>query len=171
MVLRSTAFVSLLFLPLSALCQDTSRPALQASASVQQHLVCNTGYSLQQCRLQLTVLKRVLDRYSADRLGDWTWVLVRSDDWKRVKAGIGLDPGSPAFTALVRRQTFIEEALVSPVPGRSAELIQHWSTSIDDLLTLAVTHELGHALCRETGGHQADAYGKLLWAGKELSCR
>jgi hypothetical protein len=54
---------------------------------------------------------------------------------------------------------------------RSAELIKHWSSSIDELLQLAVTHEMGHALCNEEDEHRADANGRVLRAGGKLQCR
>ncbi|MGI8771832.1 MAG: hypothetical protein ACR2JE_10375 [Acidobacteriaceae bacterium] len=138
---------------------------------MQQHFVCNNGYTAALCRTQMDVLREVLGRYPAGDLGEWTWVLVRSEDWKPIKRRLRLDPDSPAFSFLERRETFIEEALVAPVPGRSAELITQWSSSIDDLLTLAITHELGHALCNEADEHKADAYGRLLRAGRLHVCR
>jgi len=119
----------------------------------------------------MEVLRGTLARYPSGTLGEWTWVLVRSQDWKPIKRRLRLDPDSPAFSFLPRRETFIEEALVAPVPGRSAELIVHWSSSIDDLLTLAITHELGHALCNEQDEHKADAYGRLLRTGRLPDCR
>ncbi|MGI8773366.1 MAG: hypothetical protein ACR2JE_18230 [Acidobacteriaceae bacterium] len=118
----------------------------------------------------MEVLRGVLARYPSGTLGEWTWVLVRSGDWKPMKRRLRLDSDSPAFSFLARRETFIEEALVAPVPGRSAELIVHWSSSIDDLLTLAITHELGHALCNEQDEHKADAYGRLLRTGRLPDC-
>jgi hypothetical protein len=69
------------------------------------------------------VLRGVLGRYPSGTLGAWTWVLVRSGDWKPMKRRLRLDPDSSAFSFLPRRETFIEEALIAPVPGRNAELI------------------------------------------------
>ena len=170
MFFRFVSLVSLLLPTANLLSQSLPLPA-EKSAATAQHFVCNTGYTSEQCHLQMAKLKQVLDKYPADRLGEWTWVLIRSQDWKKIKRLTGLDPDSPAFTLLSRRETFFEEALVAPVPERSAQLIQQWSSSIDDLLTLAVTHELGHALCTEKDEHRADASGRLLRAGKEVSCR
>lgn len=143
----------------------------QPVSVVHQHFVCNTGYTKEHCEQQMRALSAVLDRYPARALGEWTWVLVRSEDWKGIKHRIGGEPDSPAFSSLAQRETFFEEALVVPVPARSAELIKHWSSSIDQLLELAVTHELGHALCHEENEYKADAYGQLLRAGKALNCR
>jgi hypothetical protein len=44
-------------------------------------------------------------------LGDWTWILVQSRDWKPILRRVGRDPDSPALTILEKRQTFLEEAL------------------------------------------------------------
>jgi hypothetical protein len=137
----------------------------------QPHFVCNAGYSAELCRRQTGVLRGVLARYPSRALGEWTWVLVRSKDWKPMKRRLRRDPDSPAFTILRARRTFIEEALVAPAPGRSAELIGHWSRSMDDLLALAITHELGHALCDEQDEHKADANGRLLRTGRLPDCR
>jgi hypothetical protein len=136
-----------------------------------QRFVCNVGYSPQQCHLQMEALRRSLETYHAERLGEWTWVLVRSDDWRQLTELRHLDPRSPAFTSLERRETLFEEALVVPVPSRRAELMVHWAKNVDDLLTLAVTHELGHALCRETNEYKADRNGERLRAGQEVVCR
>jgi hypothetical protein len=136
-----------------------------------QHFVCNTGYSAQQCHEQMSVLRPLLDEYGASRLGDWTWVLVKSEDWKGLQRQHRMDPDSPAFTVLDRRVTFFEEALVSPVATRRAELIVQWSLSVDDLLKLAVTHELGHALCNEKNEKKADAYGEELRKGQIVVCK
>lgn len=137
----------------------------------QQHFVCNVGYSIQQCHEQMNLLRPLLTKYGADRLGGWTWVLVKSGDWKSLQQLHGTDPSSPAFSFLSRRQTFFEEALVAPVPGRSAELIREWSSSIDQLLDLTVTHELGHALCNERNERKADAYGQQLRKGETVVCK
>jgi hypothetical protein len=154
----------------AANCQS-SGPSAKPAPGVQPHLVCNAGYSAELCRRQTEVLRGVLARYPTGALGEWTWVLVRSEDWKPMKRRLLRDPDSPAFTVLRDRRTFIEEALVAPVPLRRAELIEHWSRSIDNLLTLAITHELGHALCNEQDEHRADAYGRLLRTGSLPDCR
>jgi len=135
-----------------------------------QHFVCNTGYSARQCHEQMSVLRPLLDKYGAERVGDWTWVLVKSDDWKALQREHGMDPDSPAFTVLDRRVTFFEEALVSPVTTRRMELIRQWSLGMDDLLRLAVTHELGHALCNEKNEKKADIYGEQLRQGQAVQC-
>ncbi len=138
---------------------------------VPQHFVCNTGYTPQQCHEQMSVLRPQLDEYGAARVGDWTWILVKSDDWKQLQRQHKMDPDSPAFTVLDLRETFFEEALVSPVVVRRGELMKQWSLGIDDLLSLAVTHELGHAFCNEKNERKADAYGEQLRKGETVICK
>ena len=47
-----------------------------------QHFICHRGFTAEQCRVRMVVLKRALDRYHADDLGEWSWVLVRTVDWE-----------------------------------------------------------------------------------------
>jgi len=119
----------------------------------------------------MSVLRPLLEKYGAGRLGDWTWVMVKSDDWKALQRGHRMDPDSPAFSVLDRRETFFEEALVSPVTTRRIELVRQWSLGMDDLLNLAITHELGHAFCNEKNERKADAYGEELRRGETVTCR
>jgi hypothetical protein len=143
----------------------------KAPAPAPHHFSCNTGYSQQECHAQMSVLRPLLDKYGASRLSGWTWVLIKSQDWKAIQSVHGMDPDSPAFTVLDRHETFFEEALLTPVPERRVELIRQWSLGMDDLLKLAVTHELGHALCNERNERKADAYGELLREGKDVQCK
>jgi hypothetical protein len=148
-------------------------PETKAGPSVgapAQHFVCNIGYSLSKCQADMAVLKKTLAKYPAAELGEWTWVLVRSADWKDLVMSRGLDPDGPAFTYLPKRKTFIEEALVATVPQRLGELLVGWGMSADDLLDLAVRHELGHALCNETSEAKASRAANTLQEGKALSC-
>ena len=137
---------------------------------VPQHFVCNIGYSLIKCQADMAVLRKTLAKYPVAELGEWTWVLVRSADWKHIVMPRGIDPDSPAFTYLPKRETFIEEALVATVPQRMGELIWRWGMSTDDLLDLAVAHELGHALCKEGSEMKARRAAKALQGGKHPSC-
>lgn len=135
-----------------------------------QRFVCNIGYSLSKCQADMAVLRKTLAKYPAAELGEWTWVLVRSADWKYIVMPRGIDPDSPAFTYLPKRETFIEEALVAIVPQREGELLVRWQMSTDDLLELAVAHELGHVLCNEASEAKASRAAKALQEGKALSC-
>ena len=135
-----------------------------------QHFVCNTGYSLRKCQADMAVLRKTLAKYPAAELGEWTWVLVRSTDWKYIVMPRGIDPDSPAFTYLPKRETFIEEALVAIVPQRAGELILLWQMSTDDLRELAVAHELAHVLCNEANEEKANRAARTLLEGNPLSC-
>ncbi len=135
-----------------------------------QHFVCNTGYSLRKCQVDMAVLRKSLAKYPANELGEWTWVLVRSADWKYIVMPRGIDPDSPAFTYLPKRETFVEEALVAQVPHRAEELIVRWGMSTDVLLELAVAHELTHVLCEEPGEWKTNRAARALLNGKPLSC-
>ena len=88
-----------------------------------QQFVCNTGYKQKECNEETVVLRKALANYPVAQLGNWTWILVRSEDWKAIKLLRGLDPDSPAFTFYPKRETFIEEALVTQVPVRARELL------------------------------------------------
>ena len=132
--------------------------------------VCNTGYSLQRCHEQVAVLWAVLNKYRAYQPEQWTWVLVRSEDWKPIHLARSMDPDSPAFTFLEKRETFIEEALLAVMVQRRVELLNKWGLPFDQLLELAVTHELGHAFCNERDEGPADHFGEALRQGKPAVC-
>ena len=135
-----------------------------------QHFVCNTGYTMEKCIKDIAVLRATLAKYPTAQLGNWTWILVRSDDWKAIVLPRGLDPDSPAFTFYAKRETFIEEALVTQVPVRGRALLLKWSMSMRDLLDFAISHELGHALCNDKDEWNANRVGQLLRDGKAPSC-
>ena len=135
-----------------------------------QKFVCNTGYSQKQCHEDVVVLRKALANYPVAQLGNWTWILVRSENWKAIKLLRGLDPDSPAFTYYPKRETFIEEALVTQVPVRDGELLSKWNMDRMGLLDLAIRHELGHALCNDANERNADRVARLLEQKKEISC-
>ncbi len=135
-----------------------------------QQFVCNTGYTQKLCNEEVLVLRKALANYPMTQLGDWTWILVRSGDWKAILLPRGLDPHSPAFTYCPKRETFIEEALVTQVPERSRELLLKWNMNTRDLLDLAIRHELGHALCNDLNERNANRVARLLEQRKTISC-
>ncbi|MEQ1353369.1 MAG: hypothetical protein ABLT11_05080 [Candidatus Acidiferrum sp.] len=135
-----------------------------------QHFVCNTGYTLEKCRQDVAVLRRALEKYPVEQLGEWTWVLVRSSDWKSILTARGLDRESPAFTYFEGKETFFEEALVTEVPERQEALLVLWGMSMPNLLNFAVAHELGHALCNEKDESKAERVARMLREGKAASC-
>jgi len=93
-------------------------------ASPNFHFICNTGYNERSCNMQLKQLGGVLVGMELAPLGDWTWILVRSQDWKPILRRVGRDPESPAFTILEKPQTFLEEGLFNSDPERSRTLLE-----------------------------------------------
>jgi hypothetical protein len=118
----------------------------------------------------MLVLRKALANYRASDLGEWTWVLVRSEDWKLILLAHKVDPGIPALTVLGARTTFFEEALVAGPSGRVSELMDMWHLGRESLLDLAIRHELGHALCNDASERKADRVAKLLEQKRTISC-
>ena len=150
--------------------------AAQTKASVQkqatnQHFACNVGYTPQECQAASTVVSKVLGRYPVDALGDWTWVLVRNEDWKKILSERKVDPNVPAFTYLSKRETFLDGSLVAGASVHGAELCAIWHMSVEDLLDFAIRHELAHALCNERDESKVDRAAIDLKNGAPLSCR
>jgi len=145
-------------------------PARAQGQATKQHFVCNIGYTSQECAVDMAVLRRTLAKYPLDTLGEWTWVLVRSRDWRRILLDRGFDPNNPAFSYLPARQTFFDGALVAKVSSRGVQLRERWHISVEDLLDLAVRHELGHALCNRRDEAKADYLAAILQGGKLVSC-
>ena len=150
----------------------TSSPATaRVTALSGQEFHCHTGYPLAQCNKDILQLKSVLTRYPLEMLGPWTWVLVRSQDWKPISRMLQLNPHSPAFTSFDTRATFLDEALLFHDPERTSELMTEWQRSMPALLELAVSHELGHAICEEPNEAVADRFGEDLRKGMTPQCR
>lgn len=144
-----------------------TRPATRSPV---QRLVCDAGYPQEMCAQQMPLLRKTLARYPTAQLGDWTWVLVRSQDWKAILLARRLNSDIPAFTYLAKHETFIEEALVSPVPERQRELMLTWGMGRLDLLDFAIRHEMGHALCNDTNERNANRVAELLRSRAPTSC-
>ena len=134
------------------------------------HFHCNTGYIERDCEVQLSRLRRVLGEMDLTGLGEWTWVLVKSEDWAPILRRVGRDQDSPAFTILEKRQTFLEEALFNPRPDRARTLLAKFRVPLDELLPFAVAHELGHALCREVDERRAIDYAAQLRSAGTVPC-
>ena len=159
--------VGLLVASTGSRCSPPNEPATSGSP---QHFVCNTGYTLEKCHKDVAVLRKALEKYPAGQLGEWTWVLVRSSDWKSIQTSRGLDRNSPAFTYYPARETFFEEALVTEVPERRGTLLVSWGMSMENLLNFAIAHELGHALCNEKDEAKAERVARMLREGRPASC-
>jgi hypothetical protein len=131
---------------------------------------CNQAYDRNDCKSDVLTLRRALARYPVDRLGQWQFVLVRSDEWRDLLRALHGDPVSPAFTVLERRTTVLEQALFSASASRNAELLERFRTMGEGLLQLAISHELGHGICGELDEVRADEYGRELRNGKTVAC-
>ena len=93
--------------------------------------------------------KQTLLLYQHYLADNWTWVLVRSDDWPTILEGLNLHPGSPAFSVLAPRQTFLNEVLIDGTVQDRAKVLRTFRVPLDQMLDIAVSHELGHAFCME----------------------
>jgi hypothetical protein len=136
-----------------------------------QHFVCNIGYTPRECQVAMTVLRKTLERYPVEALGTWTWVLVRSEDWKQLLSERRFDSNHPAFSYLPKRETFLDGALIVKTSVRAVELSAVWHMTIEDLLDLAIRHELAHALCNDRDETRAERAAIALKNGTPLSCR
>ena len=154
--------------PLAAQTNGTASAQKQAP---KQHFVCNTGYTPQECQAATAVLRKAQARYPVDALEEWTWVLVRTVDWKQILSDRKLDTNHPAFSYLPKRETFLDGALVVRSSIRGAELSAIWHMPIEDLLDLAIRHELAHAFCNDPDETKADRRASALKNGTPSSCR
>lgn len=133
-----------------------------AAQSPMLHFICDRGYTQPECKAQIDVLRAALAKYPTRDLGDWTWVVVRSNDWRRLLTDRKLKTEIPAFTYLPSRETFIDEALLKITSSRGIDLAASWHMTIPDLLDLAIRHEMGHALCHERDESAAKRTAQLL---------
>jgi len=171
----STFRVSLLFLVgFCGTCRFASAAnaarGWQADTLTTNNFFCADGYDRQLCQLHVTELKTVLVQYSAGVSRNWDWVIVPSEDWHPLLQRLGLDQRSPAFSALVERATFLEDALFFSQPMRTDELLRNFHVPFDQLLSFAVSHELGHAICHGREEAIANRVAEQLRSGKHPDC-
>ena len=154
--------------PLAA---QTNGNASAQKQAPKQHFACNVGYTPRECQVATTVLRKALARYPVEALGEWRWVLVRTEDWKQILSDRKFDTNHPAFSYLPKRETFLDGALVVRSSIRGVELSAIWHMFIEDLLDLAIRHELAHALCNDRDEAKADRAAIALKNGTPLSCQ
>jgi hypothetical protein len=160
--------VSVVLLAMHA--RAASKPTPFATLSVRgpfkannhEQLYCDSSYSLPECSKQIQILKQALEVYPAALLPSWKWVLVRAERWKPLAKSLHLDPDSPAVTLLDDDTILLEESLIVPRADRAAELMNSYTIALDQLLDVAISHELGHAICHEQNEFRADAIGRDL---------
>jgi len=136
-----------------------------------QHFVCTVGYTQQECQVAVQGLRKALAKYPVAALGEWTWVLIRTEDWNQILSARRVDTNHPALSYLPKRETFLDGALVAKSSIRGMELSMIWHMPIEGLLDLAIRHELAHALCNETDESKTDREAIALKNGMPLSCR
>jgi hypothetical protein len=149
---------------------ESSLPPGKVNALAAQHFICDAGYDRHRCLQQVAMLVAELRRYPADLPANWSWVIVGSEAWQPLTQKLRLDQRSPAFTAIDERETFLEEALFSATPSRTNELVRDLRVPFDQLLSIAVSHELGHAICHVGDEAIANRVSEQLRSGKRPSC-
>ena len=149
----------------------TATVAAPQADAIAQHFICTSGYTMEKCIAEMAVLRKALAKYPVAELGEWTWVLIRYEDWKSVVLPRGISPDCPAFTSIEKRETFIEQALVKEVPGRRGELMKTWRMDMEHLLDFAIAHELAHILCNEKDEWEANHAARMLLEGKPIACK
>ena len=127
-----------------------------------QHFVCNTGYSLERCHQHSAKVAAFLGRFHNELPPNWTWILVRSDDWSGILRRLRLETHSPAFSVLEKQQTFLNEALFRTTATSSAELLLNFRVPLDQILSVALSHELGHAYCTDAHEREANRFAEQL---------
>jgi hypothetical protein len=135
-----------------------------------QKFVCDVGYDQKLCSQQMAVFRKALARYPVERLGPWTWILVRSSDWNRLLRERRLHPETPALTYLPAHQTFFDEALLVPQSLRANELTESWHMGMPELLDLTIAHEFAHSLCVDVNEARTVQRSRVLRRGGSLSC-
>ena len=172
--LTAVLFVYALVIATSAQCfaqQNSALRAYPAGIWGTQTFLCENGFPAGDCKSDFEILKAHLQAYPTAQLGVWTWVLVQSNHWKDLGRDLGLDAASPAYTAIEDRLTLLDESmLLQRDANRSAELIRKFDLPLSKLIDLAITHEMGHALCGFKDEYKADAVGKRLREGQLPYC-
>ena len=142
----------------------------QSRTLANQGFFCRAGYDPQTCGQRIDQLKAVLIEYPAGARKHWRWVIVPSEQWQPLVQALHLDRESPAFTNITERATFLEDALFFTQTGRTGELVQHFHIPFDQLLSAAVSHELGHAICHGGSEAMANRVAEQLRGGKYPDC-
>src|SRR5262249_27224011 len=101
---------------------------------------CHTGYSLTQCQRDILQLRGVLARYPIELLGQWAWVLVRSQDWEPIFPKLKIESGEPCFQSIGSARDASRRGSVHARRATHAELMKEWQLTMSQLLELAVTH-------------------------------
>jgi len=131
---------------------------------------CTNDYDSPACLKDSVALRHALAPYPVERLGTWSFLLVPADDWRTLVLGLHGNPVSPAFSIIDQHMTVLESSLFTATPIRDKSLLRTFGVIGGDLLDLAVTHELGHAICQDRDQRRADEYGRELRHTKMVNC-
>jgi len=151
------------------LANAASQPA-NVNRLLSQEFFCYAGIEHNECLQNIAKLQAQLVRYSSALPRHWRWLIVGSEDWQSLMLKLHLDKRSPAFTAVKARETFLDAALFSPEQAQTDELVKDLGVPGDQLLTLAVSHELGHAICHDEGEAVANRVSGQLRRGGKINC-
>lgn len=172
--MKTNVLIAVLFAACAAQTQNLKMIAVRfpanGSTPTTIQFLCTQTYDRTQCVKDATALRRAMSPYPTQILGTWSFVVVPADDWKALVRGQSGDPVSPAFSMLDQRVTLLDSSLFVASASRNKELLQRFDRIGLALLDLAVTHEIGHAICQEKNERRADDYGKELRDGKVPDC-
>jgi hypothetical protein len=174
----TTVKLSLLIAILSAACAAQTQTLrvvpvhLDATVPIPKTIqfFCTQDYDRHACVNDSLALRHALASYPLGRLGTWSFVLVPADGWSSIVGGLRGNPVSPAFSVIEMRTTVIDRSLFSATADRNGELLKTFGVLGAALLDLAVTHELGHAICQDLDEKRADDYGRGLRDRRPMDC-
>ena len=132
------------------------------------HFLCSQDYDKVECLKDVAALRNALAPYPLQLLGEWSYYLVMASDWKELVSSRGGVGCSPVFSLLLGRATVLDRSLFSPTADRTIEMRKCFPDP--ELEKLAITHEMGHAICQDKDERRADDYGKELRDGKVPDC-
>ena len=172
--MKPSVLIAVLFAACAAQTQNLKMVAVRFPANGSTpntiQLLCSQKYDRTECVKDATALRQAMTAYPAQLLEQWWFVLVPADDWKTMVRSQGGDPVSPAFSILDQRATLLDSSLFVGSATRNKELLDRFGMIGPPLVDLAITHEMGHALCQEKNERRADDYGKELREGKIPGC-
>ena len=135
-----------------------------------QYLSCSFGYEREECEQHLVRLNTVLLRYPTEKLQNWSWIIVSSKEWQPLLHRLHLDNRSIAFSSVEQRIIVLEEALFLLHGPRAEKLARNFQVPTDQLVSMAVSHEMGHILCRDSNEEVAYRVAEELRNGKRAEC-
>ena len=171
--MKTSVLIAVLFAACAAQTQNLKMMSVRFPANgtaPKTQFLCSQKYEKAECVKDATTLRQAMTTYPVQLLGEWSFVLVPADEWKGLVRSQGGDPVSPAFSMLEQRATLLDSSLFVGSANRNKELLERFGVIGAALVDLAITHEMGHGVCRETDERRADEYGKELRDGKVPDC-